>query len=853
MKRIGRIVSLALIFTMSTVTLTGCGEIKYFASRASAIIEHRFDDTLNAANALKNGGLIDDDTYNKIKDNVSKLDGQLGKMADLADKEYDFWDSIGDVKSDINGVLKMDGCNLSSAVSAVRPLGGLNADQYNNKPGKDKVYGSDSSKAKAEDSLGFKVVSNYMLWQIFGIDKESANDTVGSNWIWNGNATNDAGVQSCDGIPFYHDGIYSYYTHDFKPISVVPDSVKDEIEGKFEYPVYILKPDISNSLGGDYNLDSTCNEIKSALDTKDKTKLDKYFSQAKDSKGNNVTLKGILSDNGVTIDDLIINSSFNDSKINAPGKDIVVCQGNTESDETHAAIMQIRVQEFDLTTVQKMNDALGIFNEGCRYRVVNDGDTNGRIYLVEYPVYAIDGFNITGSTSNTTTAKATYVLSGFGLNLCTGQMVNYNTDYQGNIMAGGTYLDTKDPYYTSALFGDSPANTSFACVGQSYVPLGVGGKKYKIGTQETTIAQDYQLKSTRIILKDYLETTYTPAFSSASNVNVFGRKIRFSITNFVKNGELEYNTGDNMARYVDRDGNTLSTADILKISDFCDIGKLNGDPAKVYKIVEQNKQPGKTDAVEKTASAAPAIGELAHETINTKNAKITTSCLFPGPLIGKDDYVNGTQSKQRMWAIAVDEGVYDNTLLQSWIDSDAEGASLAWWNKYLTDNGYEYQVMKDKVIEYVKKMYAVQVQECGTLIVDRGTVKDIAEIFQKEDNIARASAIRTSFIIIGWALMCLALVIVLCWAADTNTDLGLNLLGKVTFGQWTAVKYASDIPQNTNDEHSYLSFQKVVIRCIILIVVGFLLINVDIFKIVSWLVGSFGKIATTIENLIRGT
>ena len=92
----------------------------------------------------------------------------------------------------------------------------------------------------------------------------------------------------------------------------------------------------------------------------------------------------------------------------------------------------------------------------------------------------------------------------------------------------------------------------------------------------------------------------------------------------------------------------------------------------------------------------------------------------------------------------------------------------------------------------------------------------------------------------------------LCWVIDANLDIGVKLLDKVTFGNWVAVKYEEDIPyRNTNDQ-TFLDQKKMFVRAIILITLGIILINVNIFNVVLTLIELFGKAASKIEEVIQG-
>lgn len=925
MKRIKSIAKrtalLLMISVLPMTTLTGCGELKIKNALDTCVkgLDSRFSDTSEIAKSLKNSGFISEETYSTIENNITDLTSELKKIeANVIQAEGDEVGSIEEAHDLVQESLMVngkEGKSIYKAISALRPLGGLSSSNYNVDPGNDKVYGTDGEAEDAfkdEDKpvpLKWAVISNYIManndsggdLELWMVAKESTRDLIANNrWLCStlDLAATD-GTITCQGADFLY-GLDSD-KNSCNPIEVVPTSLVDELNGKFEYEVYVLDPDLYQNYGNStegYNnsFDAMALDIKSALDSKDTKALDNYFTPAKDTNGKAVTLKTILNDNGVSdnqINNLVCDSKFyttngssldlpldaNGNVIQSPGQDILVTQYLDGDQSKQIGVMQLRVQEFNYETAETINSILGIFSNedmNSRYMVIqNDSDSaGGRVYLVEYPVYAMDGFEITASTGSTINSTPTYALSGIGINFERGHIVNYaekngKLTYEATVAGKGWgYADTSsdtydeqnqlmniDMYYTSSLFGDDPKNSSFVVAGKSALAMGLDGKSFKVGTSEKTIAKDVNLMCPRIVLRDYIEATYAPEFTNDVNIAAFGRKVRFSVTEYINtSGKIVYPNTEPIAFYVDQAGNKLPTTSFLNISDLCDIDTLTNNN-KVKMVVASGKQPGTTPAAEKTANSKPLMSELECTTVGTVGEKINPFTMFPGKKLAVDDYATFEDGhiRQRMWAVCVFGGVYDTELLTDWVDSKDPVASLEWWNKFLSDNGYGYSISKTEIINYINKAYATQIASVtGDVIISLDTIKDIDDIYEKEDNAKVASAIRTAFLIVGWILMLYALLLMLCWAMDTNTDLGLGLMEKVTFGHWTAVKYASDVPDGDTGEHSYLAFGKLMFRCVILIVVGILLINLDVFALVSTLIGLFGKAASAIEDLIKG-
>ena len=226
--------------------------------------------------------------------------------------------------------------------------------------------------------------------------------------------------------------------------------------------------------------------------------------------------------------------------------------------------------------------------------------------------------------------------------------------------------------------------------------------------------------------------------------------------------------------------------------------------------------------------------------------------MFPGKYVGTVDYKNDSKEKQRMYYITTKFGLFDNALFSNWVNSSSQTASLSWWNTYLGENSFSYDVATEKIISIVSDKYPYQLSQNGIVILDLETVATIQEMYDDEAGLETTSKLRTLFIMIGWGIISYSVIIMLCWVIDANLDIGVKLLDKVTFGNWVAVKYEEDIPyRNTNDQ-TFLDQKKMFVRAIILITLGIILINVNIFNVVLTLIELFGKAASKIEEVIQG-
>ena len=92
----------------------------------------------------------------------------------------------------------------------------------------------------------------------------------------------------------------------------------------------------------------------------------------------------------------------------------------------------------------------------------------------------------------------------------------------------------------------------------------------------------------------------------------------------------------------------------------------------------------------------------------------------------------------------------------------------------------------------------------------------------------------------------------MCWAIDTNVDLGLGLLEKASFKSMVAVVDSSEIPQGGDDHIRYTDFEGIMVTGAIMVAVGLLFIFIDIMVIVTTLIDTIGKVAQGIGELFGG-
>lgn len=638
-----------------------------------------------------------------------------------------------------------------------------------------------------------------------------------------------------------------------EPIQLISDDVAKSLNKLTKAEVYILRDDILAQTG-ESTLDGVIAMVQKAVNEPSKADqqrlLANYFCKAKDDKGNNITL---IDAEDQTFD-LIQQSKPNDGSKNEPGYDLVIGQYDMED------CIHVRFTEFSQEAYDVLDKFVG--QGSSRYFLVPSHDGSWKAYLMQYPVYTIN--TMTDLRNENNEVMVDFKKSGLGINLMTKQFVKYKStgvNEFDEMQATAIEMEEGEDYYLTLLASQNNDEEGVAS-------LVVKGFADTVITDTSGV--DHRCLTGRVVLRDYLESTYAPAYDSGDDGSlvVFGRKIRFDMSdefweygtcNYtdrelestfnVKQSSLVYKKKGNIAYFVDKDGIKINNTPYLQITDFCDAYKLYKTEviARLPFIGEERTtiESQVTDEKEKT----PLMSKLK---CTTEVDSIEPTMMFPSEELGKADFETDSNKKQRFYTITTTKGLFDSALFSGWIDSESSTASLIWWNKYLADRGFLYGVSNAEVNNYLLGNYKYELSQYGYVVIDLETVAAIQEMYEKEDDQSRLSFIRTVFILIGWTLIAGSVIIVLFWVYDTNTALGVKLLDKVTLGHWVAIKYKEDIPSNRMQGVEYITAAKLVVKCFVMITIGILIIRVNIFVVIQFMVHMFGRAAEVIDQFIKG-
>lgn len=655
-----------------------------------------------------------------------------------------------------------------------------------------------------------------------------------------------------------------------EPLIIIDDATASEIIERMSYPIYVLNENVkleevtaflneyTNGTAGveDEFFQKAANyfhELKvngesvPLLDTKNK---DNWIIQDSKSKtayvndDNEIIARADLSNT------YSLSATYSNS--NKPGSDLLITQHGDEFE-----VLVLRFAEFNLDAYNKIKNQFGLGEE--QYMVVSTGN-GGRVYMMQYPVGYVSGFE-TNEAQNRYEAKIEK--SQLELNIKTGKIykvsaTNTDTNIDTSQTIGGTgttggysvaalsagkkhLVNEEDPYIY--LSNGSPETSSFVIYGETGVgdtSSGAWNLKFGEGQVKASVA--------RIVLRDYLEASYSPGVNTNEDLVVYGRKIR--ITSF----EGALNTA--VGWYCGIDGETPKSKNILYVSDFCDYRSLLEDRPYVKYIPNSTGITISTEKDEEDLKTKlKGLSEYTDDKIDKLELiamdKVNCTVRFPSISIGAKD-VSLSDSKPLFYAMVVSKNFQESGLM-NWLTSESVTESAGWWNGWLKKHNYSYQIGSDELLGYLKNSYTFELNQAGIVVLNLETIAKIQQEYSNQSNLDRTHGMRTFFKVLGYCLVGYAFVLMMCWVVDTSVDLGLNTLNKASLGRFTAIAGPEEMPISSDGSTTaYVGFQVMLFSCLKIIAVGLFLIFLDIVTIVMVLGEAFGKLAQSIASLIGG-
>ena len=839
--RLYRKIYLIMLMVLMTICLTGCDKLPASVFvQLPAIFDQRIEQNRSILAGLYSNGFIDEQTKNQLSTDL--------------DNAANF------IKNDLAGMNKSG--NVETSEENTKKFGGAvvywRCVDYSQAI-KDMPYNTAEereAKDAAKEAWNKKFLTN------------SANILAGG-WGWTKEWEGNNATRTVQG--FFNSPALDGSMTQITPLILISDGQSEDLMKRLAFNVYVLKE------GADI---PTLHAYLSGVDpTNDETfdRLDNFFKPVLDKDGSNVPLIDITNPDNILIKDSVgayIDSNndnvrdrngVQDNSIRTPDGNIVEQPGYDMGVRIDSElILRVRLKEFNKKAYDAIVSRVGLTEE--TYMVLKDSvaGSSGAAYLLQYPVGYISGFKIDDSGS-TTTYEPEIKLSKMAVNIKTGRIIKQETVRHRNdpttttasgLINGSTpqICSNVEQYLIIAL--DKPDSSSFVVSGKTGLgKIDEGNWNLAFGDQG--ICADIP----RIVLTDYLELSYSPGIVDNEDIVAYGRKFRFDKDRW--SGTLT-SVRQPVAFYCSKDGVKPGTDDEarwLYLDDLCDYNALNQgvDGKKPYvkrlpgidnEALSDATVVAELDSADKGDAEVKKTEDLDIATVSS----INTTLEFPGGTVDKIDVDKLWNTEiPFFYAMTVCKNFGESGLVK-WITSTEETESFTWWVRWLKDHDFKYgENLKESAMEeFLNKNYQYELAESGLVIIDLETVAKIQQEMDKESSIKTSRTIRTIFKIFGYLLVSYGFILMMCWAIDTNVDLGLGLLEKASFKSMVAVVDSSEIPQGGDDHIRYTDFEGILIIGVIMIATGLLFIFVDIMILVTTLIDTVGKIAQSIGKLFGG-
>ncbi|MEM4385405.1 MAG: hypothetical protein QXD03_02520 [Candidatus Anstonellales archaeon] len=829
-KKVNKVLVVLLICCMMVMMFSGCGNPKIEAFMNTDLVQvmtARINANRDLLNKLYASGLVTDGEKKKIEESIDK---QLSVYMNGISNNFELQQKLLEAIVDWNAP-EWEECG---------PLKTIQYTDSNGKPAS-------------------KTVNKY------GYTKEEWDEEIVTVYL-----KHNKGILNKLKIP-----LFKGKDSNIVPISIIDNEVAETLNERFGFRVYVLKPIEMKDGEPVKTLDDLIKEVQEA--TKDKNnintkKLAQLFQPAVDINGHEVRLLDVakrinqvvvnstgsplVSDDEYTI----VNGKLTKSKVGNkvinpitvenvglrtptsnpnPGNDMVIYDKTKQ-----VPLLAIRLHEFNFAGIENIINRIGLNPD--QYLFTNNGENI--VYIMEYPVSYIK--TLKNKTNNINEYECEFSKSNMGINIRTGKIIKYGSAW-GKANEPGVYVDDNDSYLNVMGSGQN-GKSSFVLAGsndeESVIELGENKQKVKTG---------------RILLRDYLEITYAPGVISNEPNIVLGRKVRVL--------KFTGNKGDVVAKYVDKSGVIMDNSPELMVDDFADFESLLGDKPVVKYIGRIGEKLSDTSKLNNqnnpSVIGSPNNNQTNNQSDNSSDnivnsiskievldkyvvESIKPTSQFPWYNLGEVDIDNST--KPIFYGLVVKKGMFETNMFSGWIQQTSnEGGSLVWWNTWLSNHKYKYNINSNILEEFLAGNYTFELQDSGVVILDLNTIAKIQHDFKTEDRIQNVRKFNTLFIVLGYLLLWYALILIMCWLVDTNVDLGLNLLEKVTLGKWVAVKYIEEDYEVTEGV-LMITLGKLLWRCLGIGLLGALIINLDVVGIILKIIKMFSGIAKVIYDLIIG-
>lgn len=555
----------------------------------------------------------------------------------------------------------------------------------------------------------------------------------------------------------------------------------------------------------------------------------KYLTDPNDPKNQMVIVtKRITETESVPVRDsknnIIGHVTVKRNYVNEMGYDLVVC------DKDNIPVATLRFREINKEAVDKLLGA----GDAPKDKFLVD-IKNKRAFLLEYPAYYISSVSIDKDGNY----KTSFSESDLLVNLLSGKI----KDKSGK--------ELKQSENIQEVYGNNGA----------FVIYGTGDIK-DVGFKHATV------KGGTIVLRDYLELSYMPGVVNGEDFVTLGRRVRIN--------DFEGSKQTVFANFINKKGEVMKDTPNILISHLMDIDSgVDGKAIKLGIVTNTDEkegggqtggnQQGSTGQSQGNQENSNNTGDendtglLSDANINRALLKpvykesIKPTTRFPGEKVGTAS-LSSLGDKMIFYGMAIDMSPFESGLYNGWImRDDLEVGSLTWWNRWLNTKelDYGYSIDPEILRQFFMGNYSFDIMKReNTIIFNLETIAKIQQGYNEEDKARNVNYFRTLFAGLGILLIAYAIVLMAAWVFDVNLITGPKLMSVLTFGKWEAVSSHEELPNMELGEKHYMTFEKTLNNCIVIICIGVVLLFVDVVAIVKQLIEIFGGVGEWIGKTI---
>jgi hypothetical protein len=345
-----------------------------------------------------------------------------------------------------------------------------------------------------------------------------------------------------------------------------------------------------------------------------------------------------------------------------------------------------------------------------------------------------------------------------------------------------------------------------------------------------------EILSARIVLTDYAELLDIPGVVDGEQFVAMGRFFR--VKRFA--GGLT----DVFAVYLDGAGNEMPEIyTSFKVTDLLDAAS-GKEKTKLERGVVSAETGTETDVADIDTAAANS----SHRKTNYVNS-IKTAIRFPSEDVDRVDFVNDASSEKNrpvIYGIKVDLNPFATNLYAGWVKlNDESGNSLAWWNKWLSENYFNYHIDVNRLDQSFLGNYGFEMQQSGMIMFDPVTIQKIQEDMNARGQRSVSARIKAIFIVFGVVLMFYSMCLPFAWFIDINLAFGIKLLPLLTGGRIQAVPYKCG-----GEEVGCATIKDILIISGVVMALSTALTVLDAVSIISAIVQGLSSLVRAIRNMI---